>query len=537
MQPDDVEKVSQLLAGELSPEEAASCRAAMERDPELRQAWERLRALDELTHALAEERAPAVNAIVDAVVRPRSTSRRWLVVAAGLVVLALSGWLLRTRAPSDETTPPETFVAKPRVASVQLVGANSQVLEEGDGVQRLVRGTALFTCEDCVVLAGEERLTVRGRALVSREPLEAQKHVTSIATLTPEEIEMLRNVKTSWAIAAFAVQVLSGEVLADPRGAGPDQVLKAGQGKTKERQVAPVVAPFDFAELKAAIEPERTALTRCAELALPGDGELRLVVKLSISATGSLERLSADLPDSIGAGPDQPPAVESCLSTAFSRMKLPAPKTHLAATVSYPLLIARTKRNTVLALPSGDCDDCVPVADRAERFTVEVGQSPSVGPVDAPVTVVLFSEAECSFCVKAHDVLKQLQKDYAGRVRFVFKHYPLPSHRGALEAARALHAAHAQHQFWELLDSAYGAPVSTESGVYDAQARALGLDLQQYRRDVVSKETAAVIDADIAEAKRLGVKGVPAWFINGKEVVGFRPVEVMRQEIDAEFGK
>lgn len=340
---------------------------------------------------------------------------------------------------------------------------------------------------------------------------------------------MLRNVKTSWAVAAFAVQVLSGEVLADQPG-GPQQALKTGQGKTKgtvEKQVAPPVAPFDFAELKAAIEPERKALTRCVELALPGDGELRLVVTLSISATGSLERLSAD----------QPAAVEACLSTAFSRMKLPAPKTHLAATVSYPLLVARTKRNTVLALPSGDCDDCVPVADRAERFTVEVGQSPSVGPADAPVTVVLFSEAECSFCVKAHDVLKQLQKDYAGRVRFVFKHYPLPSHRGALEAARALHAAHAQRHFWELLDSAYGSPVSTESGVYDAQARALGLDLQQYRRDVVSKETAAVIEADIAEAKRLGVKGVPAWFINGKEVVGFRPVEVMRQEIDAEFAK
>ena len=62
---------------------------------------------------------------------------------------------------------------------------------------------------------------------------------------------------------------------------------------------------------------------------------------------------------------------------------------------------------------------------------------------------------------------------------------------------------------------------------------ALGLDLQQYRRDVSSPETAAVIDADIAEGHRLGLKGVPAWFVNGREVVGHRPLETMRQLVEA----
>ena len=180
-----------------------------------------------------------------------------------------------------------------------------------------------------------------------------------------------------------------------------------------------------------------------------------------------------------------------------------------------------------------DGGECAPAEDRPDVFEVQLGKSPSVGPADAKVTVVLFSEAECSFCVKSHAVLKDLEKEYAGRVRFVFKHFPLPRHAGGRQAALALHAAHAQGKFWEMVESAYGSPVSSEGGLYDAQARALGLDLQQYRRDVSSPETAAVIDADIAEGHRLGLKGVPAWFVNGREVVGHRPLETMRQLVEA----
>ena len=77
--------------------------------------------------------------------------------------------------------------------------------------------------------------------------------------------------------------------------------------------------------------------------------------------------------------------------------------------------------------------------------------------------------------------------------------------------------------------------MSTEGGLYDAQARALGLDLQRYRRDVDSRATAAAVDADTALAEKLEVKGVPSWFINGQEIVGFRPIETMRKAIDAEL--
>ena len=128
-------------------------------------------------------------------------------------------------------------------------------------------------------------------------------------------------------------------------------------------------------------------------------------------------------------------------------------------------------------------------------------------------------------------------KQYEGRVRFVYKHHPLAFHAGARPAAIALQAAAAQGRFWDMLNMTYDAPVSAETGLYDAQARSLGLDLQRYRRDVEAPATAAAVDADSAQATRLGLKGVPAWVVNGREIVGHRPLEVMREAIDAELKK
>ncbi|MFZ5442028.1 MAG: thioredoxin domain-containing protein [Myxococcota bacterium] len=210
------------------------------------------------------------------------------------------------------------------------------------------------------------------------------------------------------------------------------------------------------------------------------------------------------------------------------RAKSKAPLAPQQATAPQP--VAEPKKEECQTCTGGE-EELGPPQD------VKVGSSPTLGPADAKLTVVLFSEAECPFCVQSHGVLRELEKAYAGKVRFVFKHFPLPRHAGARQAAVALHAAHAQGRFWEMVESAYGSPVSTESGLYDAQARALGLDLQQYRRDVASPQTAAVIDADIAEGQRLGVQGVPAWFINGRQLKGHRNLETMRRLLDAELAK
>jgi predicted DsbA family dithiol-disulfide isomerase len=74
--------------------------------------------------------------------------------------------------------------------------------------------------------------------------------------------------------------------------------------------------------------------------------------------------------------------------------------------------------------------------------------------------------------------------------------------------------------------------VSTERQVYEAQARALGLDLERFRRDFEAPSTAAALDADRALGGEIGIKAVPSWFINGREMMGLQPLATMREWID-----
>ena len=548
LRPEEVERLSQLMAGELDPAEAAELHAELERRPELRQAWNRLAALELLAGAMTVDPSTALvdRAVARATKPARRTSRSLAIAAAVTALAAGAAWVAW---PAQEPESDQALLAE-RVAAVR-VAQGAEVRQEGENVYRLLKGTALFTGA-LTVLAGDETLQVNGRALITTEPSAALSHVTDLVTPTPEEADMIRSVKAQWLTAVLAVLVFNGEVQ------GKEKIV-AGKSYAKQPTPAGARAPqwtpglavltavpspgkmppspielFDFEGLNTAVVVQGAALSKCFEAGLKLNPQLggTLTALLTISAAGKLEEATV-----AGDSTMQNPFVASCVLEALQKVKFPAPKDVDRAQLAYPIgFAARGGTGSELILPTTkDCPSCVYANDRVGKVTIDVGASPSMGPGDAKVTVILFSEAECSFCVKAHGVLKQLQADYAGKVRFVFKHRPLAMHPGARQAALALHAAHAQGKFWELLDRAYGAPVSTEGGLYDAQARSIGLDLQRYRRDVDSAATAAAVDADSALAQKLGVKGVPSWFINGQELVGFRPLDVMRKAIDAQL--
>ncbi len=548
LRPEEVERLSMLMAGELGPDEAAQLQAEIDRRPELRRAWNRLTSLELLAGALADPMAaPMIDRAVARTVNPavRRPLPRFAIAAALLALAAGTGWLLRPEAPVVEEQRVNTQVAAYRVTE------GSEVRAEGEKIYRLVKGTALFEGE-MAVRVGEETLQVKGRAMITTEPSVALSHVTDLVTPTNEELEMIRQAKTTWLTAVLAVMVFSGEVQAHDKIATGKSYAKQpsvtgarGPGWTPGLAVVNAVpspgkippAPqelFDFEGINHAVVSQGAPLSRCFEAGLKQNPKLagKLTALLTISSAGKLEEATIAGDYSL-----QNPFVAACVLEALGKVKFPAPRDVERAQLAYPLEFAvRGESGSQLILPTtSDCPSCTFVNDRAEKVAIEAGSSPSVGPADAKVTVIIFSEAECSYCVKAHAVLKQLQTEYAGKVRFVFKHRPLPSHPGARQAALALHAAASQGKFWELLDRAYDSPVSTESGLYDAQARSIGLDLQKYRRDVESPATAAVVDADTALGEKLGVKGVPSWFVNGQEIVGFRPIEVMRKAIDAEL--
>jgi 2-hydroxychromene-2-carboxylate isomerase len=153
---------------------------------------------------------------------------------------------------------------------------------------------------------------------------------------------------------------------------------------------------------------------------------------------------------------------------------------------------------------------------REEPAQLTVEGAPTRGSPMAQITIVEFSDFECPYCGRAHSILGQVLNEFEGRVRLVFKHYPLGGHPRAMPAARAAIAAGNQGKFWEMHDLLFEHQRQLEDEDLESYAQQLGLDLERFRRDMMSAETQRRIEADKAEGQRAGVEGTPTFYINGR---------------------
>ncbi len=152
-----------------------------------------------------------------------------------------------------------------------------------------------------------------------------------------------------------------------------------------------------------------------------------------------------------------------------------------------------------------------PVAHR-----VSVDDEPSVGRPDAPVTVLMFSDFQCSACAATHPLLKQTMAEFGDKVRFVVKDFPLEgTHGNAFRAAMAANAAAVQGKFFEFVELLYGNQSSLDEASLKGFAAEVGLNIKQFEIDFTSEKAAAEIRQDIADGTRLGVRSTPSIFING----------------------
>ncbi len=142
--------------------------------------------------------------------------------------------------------------------------------------------------------------------------------------------------------------------------------------------------------------------------------------------------------------------------------------------------------------------------------------APSHGSVAAAVTVVEFSDYECPHCARAIPVLRQIEREFEGRVRLVHMNFPLSGHPHAMPAARAALAAGRQGKFWEMNDLLFQYQRALETADIERYATQLRLDLTRFRADLASPEIEAAIDASRREGERLQIQGTPSIFINGR---------------------
>ncbi len=162
----------------------------------------------------------------------------------------------------------------------------------------------------------------------------------------------------------------------------------------------------------------------------------------------------------------------------------------------------------------------------------------TLGPPDAPVVIEAYQEFQCPYCRRAAATLAEVIDGYPGQVHLVFRHFPLEFHQQSRPAAKGAVAAEQQGRFWDYHDLMMAA---AEDGL-DKQdildtAATLRLDPARFKAAMNGDAADAVIDADIAAGKALGVTGVPAFYINGRELRGAQGAEKFTAIIDEELDK
>ena len=175
--------------------------------------------------------------------------------------------------------------------------------------------------------------------------------------------------------------------------------------------------------------------------------------------------------------------------------------------------------------------------DPGRVYTVKTAGAAAKGPETAPVTIVEFSEFQCPFCARVAPTLRQIQDTYKDSVRIVWKHLPLPNHKDAVGASLAAEAAGRQGKFWEFHDRLLADQTKLGPEDLKQHAKALQLDMKRFETDLLNSDDKKKIDADVAEATALDIRGTPGIFINGRFVAGAQPFETFAKIIDEELTK
>jgi protein-disulfide isomerase len=173
-----------------------------------------------------------------------------------------------------------------------------------------------------------------------------------------------------------------------------------------------------------------------------------------------------------------------------------------------------------------------------ERVEVGVDDDSVLGKADAPVTMIEFSDYECPFCERFFvQTLPQIEKEYidTGKVKFVYRDYPLSFHPNATPAALAAECAGEQGRYWEYHNTLFEHQNAMDNSSLKKYAADIGLDTASFNQCLDSGAMAQEVQKDFQEGATLGVRGTPTFFINGLRLVGALPFQSFKQVIDQEI--
>jgi len=201
--------------------------------------------------------------------------------------------------------------------------------------------------------------------------------------------------------------------------------------------------------------------------------------------------------------------------------------------------------NAKVPLPTADAGGGDAVVNVDDYAKLAESDEPSIGNADAPVTIIEFSDFQCPFCRRFWaDTYGQLRKEYidTGKVRLVFRDYPLPFHEAAMPSALAANCAHEQGKFWQYHDKIFSEQEKQGQGTasYGAAelktwAQQTGLDMGKFNQCFDGSTYSGEIQNDITAGSASGVSGTPSFVINGELLVGAQPFASFKAIIDSKL--
>jgi protein-disulfide isomerase len=169
------------------------------------------------------------------------------------------------------------------------------------------------------------------------------------------------------------------------------------------------------------------------------------------------------------------------------------------------------------------------------RFDIDLDDDPALGPEDAPIVIVEFSDFRCPYCRRFHEeTFPDLLEAYPDQILFVYRDFPVV---GGVEAAQASECADEQDAYWDYHDLLFSGGLELSTNAYLTYAEDLGLDMDEFNACMDEERYADEVEADARYAANLGANGTPTFFINGIPLVGAQPLANFQQIIDAELSE
>jgi len=171
------------------------------------------------------------------------------------------------------------------------------------------------------------------------------------------------------------------------------------------------------------------------------------------------------------------------------------------------------------------------------RLAVAVNEKDHAqGPANAPATLVEYGDFQCPSCGDAYPIVKNLQKHFGAKLRFVFRNFPLPMHPFAEPAAEAAEFAAGQNKFWEMHDALYENQDQLSDDLLNELAGQLGLSEKDLAAAVKRKSFRGKIQADLQSGEKSGLRGTPTFYLNGAQHTHSYDYETLKHAIDAVVG-